>query len=107
MLKDFRFLVGAALFVQTSVLFVIIALKPTLTESQGFMALATAVIVTGWVGGAAAFAFTSGVEASRNNTSLNKALDLAQIKVPLMENGHEDQSRETDRSDCQDGERAS
>lgn len=86
MMKDFRLLIGLALFLQSTGLFVLIAINPKLADNQGFMVLATAVIVTGWVGGAIAFAFTSGLDAARNSTSLGKALDLAQSKIPPVEN---------------------
>lgn len=74
---DFRGLIAIALFLQSTMLFVAIMCNPKLADNQGFMVLATAVIVTGWVGGAIAFAFASGMDAVKSAGSLGKALDLA------------------------------
>ncbi len=74
---DFRNLIAIGLFVQSSGLFIAIMLNPPLADNQGFMVLATAVIVTGWVGGAVAFAFAAGIESMRNSSNVGKALDLA------------------------------
>ncbi len=76
MITDFRPLIGIALFIQSSGLFAAIMVNPKLADNQGFMVLATAVIVTGWVGGAVAYAFTSGIESASRSASLGKALDL-------------------------------
>lgn len=86
MFSDFRLLIGTALFVQSSGLFIAIGLNPSLADNQGFMVLATAVIVTGWVGGAVAFAFAAGIESGRNAVNLGKALDLSKEKIPPTEN---------------------
>lgn len=73
----FRGLIAVSLFVQSTLLFVALIFKPSLADNQGFMVLATAVIVTGWVGGAIAYAYASGIDATKNSASLGKALDLA------------------------------
>lgn len=76
---DFRSWLGLGLFLQSTFLFALIAAIPDLRESQGFLTLASAVIVTGWIGGAAAFAYAAGKhdaerEAARDE-QLTHALD--------------------------------
>lgn len=80
--KDFRSVTGLALFVQSSGLFLAIVVNPGLADNQGFMVLATAVIVTGWVGGAVAYAFAAGIDASKSASNLSKTLDIAAANMP-------------------------
>lgn len=74
---DFRGWLGLGLFTQSTALFALMKLAPELTDNQGFMTLASAVIVTGWVGGAVAFAYSAGKDQGERTGALNKALDLA------------------------------
>jgi hypothetical protein len=80
---DFRHWVALGLFVQSSSLFYAIARQPSLADNQGFMVLATAVVVTGWIGGVVAFAFAAGIEAVRSAATADKALDLAQAQAAV------------------------
>lgn len=75
--SDFRGWLALGLFVQSCALFALMKLAPELTENQGFMTLASGVIMTGWVGGAIAFAFSAGKDQGERTGALNKALDLA------------------------------
>lgn len=68
---EFRGWLALALFIQTSSLFGMMAVIRELTENQGFLTLASAVIVTGWIGGAAAFAYAAG----KNNAERNETID--------------------------------
>lgn len=74
---DFRGWLGLALFLQSTFLFMLLAAFPTLNENQGFLTLASAVIVTGWVGGAAAFAYSAGKSNAETREQMSKVLDLA------------------------------
>ena len=80
--NDFRGWLGFGLFVQSTFLFSVIAIIPKLQESQGFMTLASAVIVTGWVGGAAAFAYSAGKSGAERSDQLSSALRLAEASTP-------------------------
>lgn len=88
--RDFRYLIGFAMFAQSSGIFLALAINPKLAENQGFMLLATAVVVTGWIGGVVAFAFTAGIEASRQNKTISEAITLANNKIPPTEEGSND-----------------
>lgn len=75
---DFRGWLGFALFAQSTFLFALLALFPALRESQGFLTLASAVIVTGWIGGAAAFAYAAGKGNSEQRDLTDRALRVAE-----------------------------
>lgn len=75
--SDFRGWLAFGLFLQTVGLFVLMATEHALLESQGFMTLASAIIVTGWIGGAVAFAYAAGKERGEQTALANRALDLA------------------------------
>ena len=72
--RDFQGWLGLGLFVQSSMLFGLIAAIPDLRESQGFLTLASAVIVTGWIGGAAAFAYAAGKRDAEQQEQTRQAL---------------------------------
>jgi len=72
--RDFQGWLGLGLFVQSSMLFGLIAATPDLRESQGFLTLASAVIVTGWIGGAAAFAYAAGKRDAEQQEQTRQAL---------------------------------
>lgn len=74
--------IGIGLFIQSSGLFGLMAAKPDLLDNQGFMTVAGAVIITGWIGGAAAFAFTAGKRDGESNAVASKALDMAAAAMP-------------------------
>lgn len=75
---DFRGWLGLGLFIQSSTLFAMIALADKdLAGNQGFMTLAAAVIVTGWVGGAAAFAYAAGKSSEQSREIAGAALGIA------------------------------
>lgn len=78
---DFRGWLGLGLFLQSTFLFTLIAMKPELQASQGFMTLASAVIVTGWIGGAAAFAYSAGKRDAEQQEQTKQALKLARDAV--------------------------
>jgi hypothetical protein len=105
---DFRGWLGFGLFVQSTFLFALIAFVPELRESQGFLTLASAVIVTGWIGGAAAFAYSAGKKDGEQSAALTKAVDLATQLAPqsrpdvVLEPGQTAQAREP--SPSADGE---
>ena len=82
---DFRGWVALALFVQSSSLFGLMWIKSSIMDNQGFMTLASAVIITGWVGGVAAFAYSAGKREGEQSAALNKALDLAVNNQPITE----------------------
>jgi hypothetical protein len=79
---DFRGWLGYGLFLQSSGLFAILALKPELAGNQGFMTLAAAVIVSGWVGGAAAFAYSAGKGNSEMRDLAASSLRIAEASQP-------------------------
>jgi len=85
--NDFRGWLAFGLFIQSSGLFGMMCLFPKMMESQGFMTLASAIIVTGWVGGAVAFAYSAGKREGEKEAaaSLGKALDLAQAATSNTE----------------------
>lgn len=78
---DFRGWLGLGLFLQSTFLFTMIAVKTELQESQGFMTLASAVIVTGWIGGAAAFAYAAGKRDAEQQEQTRAAISLARDAV--------------------------
>lgn len=78
---DFRGWLGFGLFLQSTMLFILIAAIPDIRESQGFLTLASAVIVTGWIGGAAAFAYAAGKRDAEQQEQTKQALSLAQSAV--------------------------
>jgi len=73
--QDFQGWLGLGLFAQSSMLFGLIAYIPELRESQGFLTLASAVIVTGWIGGAAAFAYAAGKRDAEQQEQTRQALE--------------------------------
>lgn len=73
---DFRGWVALGLFLQTCGLFALMCVVRDLMNNQGFMTLASAVVVTGWIGGVAAFAYSAGKREGEQSATLNKALDL-------------------------------
>lgn len=79
---DFRGWLAAALFAQTTALFAVIAFVPDVRGDQGFMTLASAVIVTGWIGGVVAFAYSAGKKDGEQSAALSKAVDLAHQLAP-------------------------
>lgn len=78
---DFRGWLGFGLFLQSTMLFALIAAVPDLRESQGFLTLASAVIVTGWIGGAAAFAYAAGKRDAEQQEQTRQALEVAASAV--------------------------
>lgn len=78
---DFRGWLGLGLFLQSTMLFGLIAAVPALRESQGFLTLASAVIVTGWIGGAAAFAYAAGKRDAEQQEQTKQALAVAGAAV--------------------------
>lgn len=64
-------------FAQTCGLFLLMWGSPDLMDNQGFMTLASAVIVTGWVGTILGLAFQAGKTIGEQTAAVNKALDLA------------------------------
>lgn len=72
--RDFQGWLGLGLFLQSTMLFGLIAAVPDLRESQGFLTLASAVIVTGWIGGAAAFAYAAGKRDAEQQEQTRQAL---------------------------------
>jgi flagellar biosynthesis protein FliR len=83
--EEFRGWLALALFIQTTLLFAMIAAFPDLQTSQGFMTLASAVIVTGWIGGAAAFAYAAGKSNAERSEQLTTALRIADNAQPTKE----------------------
>lgn len=73
---DFRGWLGLALFLQSTFLFTLLAAIPKLNENQGFLTLASAVIVTGWIGGAAAFAYAAGKNSAERSEQVTTALRI-------------------------------
>ena len=80
--NNFQGWLALAVFVQSSALFILMAIDHQLLDSQGFMTLASAVIVTGWVGAVIGFAFTAGKAAGEQNAAMNKALEIAAAAQP-------------------------
>lgn len=74
---DFRGWVACGLFVQSSSLFGMMWFNVEVTNNQGFMTLASAVIVTGWIGGVAAFAYSAGKQQGEASALASQAMDLA------------------------------
>jgi hypothetical protein len=64
LLTDLRTLMAFCVFALTWHLFDMIGVRPELTSNQGFMFLAQALIVTGFVGGVLAFLFIASKSAS-------------------------------------------
>lgn len=79
---DFRGWLGLGLFLQTTALFAVIAFVRDVRGDQGFMTLASAVIVTGWIGGVVAFAYSAGKKDGEQSAALSKAVDLAHQLAP-------------------------
>jgi hypothetical protein len=79
---DFRGWLGLALFLQSTFLFCLLAAIPKLNENQGFLTLASAVIVTGWVGGAAAFAYSAGKGAAERSEQISSLLRITEANQP-------------------------
>jgi hypothetical protein len=79
---DFRGWLAFGLFIQSSSLFGMIFLKSALQDSQGFMTLAAAVIVTGWIGGAAAFAYAAGKNSAERSEQVTSALRIMEANQP-------------------------
>jgi hypothetical protein len=79
---DFRGWVAFGLFVQSSSLFGLMWLNHTIMDNQGFMTLASAVVVTGWIGGVAAFAYSGGKREGEQSAALASALNLATNLAP-------------------------
>lgn len=73
-----------AVFVQTTGLFGLMWASPELMDNQGFMTLASAVIVTGWVGTILGFAFQAGKTIGEQTAAVNKALDFAIASQPAQ-----------------------
>lgn len=84
---DFRGWLGFGLFVQSTMLFILIAAIPDIRESQGFLTLASAVIVTGWIGGAAAFAYAAGKRDAEQQEQTRQALDVAASAIASNSGG--------------------
>jgi hypothetical protein len=76
--SDFRGWLAFGLFIQSSSLFGLMWYSRDLTQSQGFMTLASAVIVTGWVGGVVAFAYSAGKQQGEASALAKQAMDMAQ-----------------------------
>jgi len=74
---DFRGWVALGLFVQSSSLFGLMCLREGLMDNQGFMTLASAVVVTGWIGGVAAFAYSAGKQQGEATALASQAMNLA------------------------------
>jgi hypothetical protein len=72
---DFLGWVAIGLFGQSSALFAMMCFYRGLTENQGFMTLASAVIVTGWIGGAVGFAYTAGKRDGEQAATISRAVD--------------------------------
>jgi hypothetical protein len=75
--SDFRGWVALALFIQSSSLFGLMWLNTDIMDNQGFMTLASAVVVTGWIGGVAAFAYSAGKQQGEASALAKQAMDLA------------------------------
>lgn len=75
--SDFRGWVAFGLFVQSSSLFGMMWFNVEVTGNQGFMTLASAVIVTGWIGGVAAFAYSAGKQQGEASALAKQAMNLA------------------------------
>ena len=80
--SDFRGWVAFGLFVQSSSLFGLMWLQRDLMDNQGFMTLASAVVVTGWIGGVAAFAYSAGKQQGEASALAKQAMDLAHTAIP-------------------------
>lgn len=76
--NSFQGWLALGVFVQTTFLFVLMAVHKDLLDSQGFMTLASAVIVTAWVGAIIGAAFQAGKNAGEQTALASKALDVAQ-----------------------------
>lgn len=85
---DFRGWLGLGLFVQSSGLFAAIVFSSKeLSANQGFMTLAAAVIVTGWIGGAAAFAYAAGKSSEQTRDLANRAMGIAEESQRQQQSG--------------------
>ncbi|APZ98080.1 hypothetical protein BWQ93_05985 [Sphingopyxis sp. QXT-31] len=100
--NDFRGWLGFGLFLQSTMLFLLIAAVPSLRESQGFLTLASAVIVTGWIGGAAAFAYAAGKRDAEQQEQTRQALDLASSAIANNAGGEAGAARQV--ADAADAE---
>jgi hypothetical protein len=76
--NSFQGWLALGVFIQTSLLFGLMAIHKDLLDSQGFMTLASAVIVTAWVGAIIGAAFQAGKTAGEQTALASKALDVAQ-----------------------------
>lgn len=74
---DFRGWVALGLFLQSTALFAVMAAFPSLLDNQAYTTLATAIIVTGWIGGVAAFAYSAGKQQGEASALAKQAMDLA------------------------------
>lgn len=74
---DFRGWVALGLFTQSTALFAVMSAIPELLDSQAFTTLATAIIVTGWIGGVAAFAYSAGKQQGEDSALAKQAMNLA------------------------------
>lgn len=75
---DLRVWVGAATFILSIMVLVMIMLDKTLIESASFMQLATLILGGGGFGAAVGFAFQSSAGSKAANERVDKALDVAQ-----------------------------
>ncbi len=85
---DFRGWVALGLFVQSSALFLLMARFRDLLDSQAFTTLATAIIVTGWIGGVAAFAYSAGKQQGEASALAKQAMELAADRPGTGETQH-------------------
>lgn len=65
------------LFVQTGAILAMIAEWPALSTNEFFKSLATAIVVTGWIGFAVGFR-----DNARDRDTMGKAIDLAAAAAP-------------------------
>lgn len=79
---EFSGWLACGLFFQSNALFLLMWHSRELIDNQGFMTLASAVIVTGWIGGAVAFAYSAGKRDGDKNATADKAIDLAHALAP-------------------------
>lgn len=79
---DFRGWVALGLFLQATGLFLLMAEQKDLLDSQAFTTLATAIIVTGWIGGVAAFAYSAGKQQGEASALAKQALEIASGAMP-------------------------
>ncbi|WP_311271026.1 hypothetical protein [Sphingobium sp. WCS2017Hpa-17] len=75
--NSFQGWLALGVFAQTTMLFGLMAIHKDLLDSQGFMTLASAVIVTAWVGAIIGAAFQAGKTAGEQAAVVSKAMDIA------------------------------